>query len=123
MDRELQKKLLEYVTNAESFLGAELPVYFNEFITYHWYASLFYLMCSLLIFLMSLSVFYFIYKVMTGQIDLKIDGEAFGMTMMCTIIISVIAFISSGTSIVYYGDRLFKISAAPRVFVIDTLRK
>jgi len=123
MDRELQKKLLEYVTNAESFLGAELPVYFNEFITYHWYASLFYLMCSLLIFLMSLSVFYFIYKVVTGKISLEVDNDAFATIVLCSIIISFIGFISSGTSIVYYGDRLFKISAAPRVFVIDTLRK
>lgn len=124
MNEELQKKLLDYANNAESFLSAEVPLFFQEFITYHWYSSLVLLIIHLgaILTLIGLLVSWYRYL---GNVFKKYNFDsdnAFGLTMLISIVVGIGILINT-LSASWYVEKFIKISVAPRVFVVDCLRK
>lgn len=108
------EKMLMYVNKGEVFLGAEIPKYIEEILTYNFYVGILGLILSVVIFSVFLIVAIKLYNAK------RKDFDTFGTILYSCLVIFLLGIpFSFGVRDL---DNAIKIKVAPRVFIIDYLK-
>ena len=129
MNEQLTAKVLEYLSNTEAFLSAQVPDFIHQYLLWNFYSSIFFIVFSLLVAVASWAIWAHLNRqVIKNKADNRPDFDPYGdpqtnlgwfwvVTLICSILASLFAFISTCTNI----PELIKITVSPKVFLVDSL--
>lgn len=121
---EQVKILLEKLNNGVDFVGGEMPLYCTEYVNYVFYSNL---LCCLLVIgfcLILWSIMYFVYKIVLteNKKDPESASENFQILMVIFLCVLLLNVLIIGITRSYF-DTVIKTSLAPRVVVVEHLKK
>lgn len=118
MKEELIKKLLEYAKNTETFLSSEVTEIFKELIFFGKILSI--IAISVSLFFMGLSVFFIreIYLIVTSDDSTYEHDDFIGIYGILSIF-----FVVSLLCLIVFSYNLMEIFLAPKVFILEFLKR
>lgn len=123
MNKEITDKILEYLSNAESFVKDQVPDFINQYLTWCFYSNVFFIILGFTLFLIPL----FVYLVnesknkgKTREYNRYGNPENFPTIVSAIfLILSIFAFGVFFIMATVNTYDLIKIKVAPKVYLVD----